>query len=172
MRLEALELVEGREIRVRVAKPDDEADRDLIVFEMVEERAAIGVRIERPADGVDDAARPVFGRIDPPQLLKADPVGLRVAVAAKVEVLQQRLRQGSAAAFGDDGLARDKLDAGRIGCGLLAVPANPHVAGGDAAHRAFLIVEDLRCGEARKDFDASSSAWPASQRHRLPRLTM
>jgi hypothetical protein len=42
MRLEALHLVEGAEIRVLVVEPDDEADADLVVLEVVEERAAVG----------------------------------------------------------------------------------------------------------------------------------
>jgi hypothetical protein len=52
--LEALELVEGREMRVAVVEADHEADRHLVVLEVIEEGAAIGPGVERPADGVDD----------------------------------------------------------------------------------------------------------------------
>jgi hypothetical protein len=43
MRLEALEFLIGRQVRVGVAEADDEADGDLVVFQVVEEAAAIGV---------------------------------------------------------------------------------------------------------------------------------
>ena len=52
MRLEALELVERRQIGVLVVEVDDEADRDEIVPEVIEKRTAAGAVIERPAHGV------------------------------------------------------------------------------------------------------------------------
>ena len=54
--LEALEFLERAQIRVVVIEPDDEPDRHLPAFEMVEERAAIGAVVERPADRVHDEA--------------------------------------------------------------------------------------------------------------------
>src|SRR6516162_9716177 len=38
------------EERVAVIEPDDKPDCNLAIFEMVEERAAIGLRVEWPAD--------------------------------------------------------------------------------------------------------------------------
>ena len=52
MRLEALELVERRQVRVRVVEVHDEADRHQVVVEVIEERAAAGVAVERPAERV------------------------------------------------------------------------------------------------------------------------
>src|SRR2546421_116096 len=47
MRLEALEFVEWRQIRIVVVEMHDEADRHLVVVVMVEERAATGRIVER-----------------------------------------------------------------------------------------------------------------------------
>ena len=47
-----------------------------------------------------------------------------------------------------------QLHARRVGVLVLAVLADAHVAGGDAAHRAVLVVEHLGAGEARIDLDA------------------
>src|SRR6266481_5936655 len=53
MRLEALKFLERVEKRVSVIEPDYKPDRDLPIFEVIEKRAAIGSRVERPADGMD-----------------------------------------------------------------------------------------------------------------------
>ena len=66
MRLEALELVEGREVGVLVVEVDDEADRHQVVAEVVEERAAAGAVVERPAERVLHEPRPVLLRARPP----------------------------------------------------------------------------------------------------------
>ena len=52
MLLEALELVEGREIGVLVVEVDDEAYRHQILAEVIEERAAASRVVERPAQRV------------------------------------------------------------------------------------------------------------------------
>ena len=54
MGLEALELVERRQIGIVVVEMHDEADNDLVVVVMVEERTAAGEIVERPAEGVLD----------------------------------------------------------------------------------------------------------------------
>ena len=54
MRLEALEFLEGRQVRVLVVEANHETHRDLVVLKVVEERAAVGVRGHRPAHGVHD----------------------------------------------------------------------------------------------------------------------
>ena len=57
MRLETLELVVRREVRILVVKMHDESDRDQMVAEVVDEGAATGRRIERPALRMDDEPR-------------------------------------------------------------------------------------------------------------------
>src|SRR3712207_8711534 len=48
VRLEALELVEGRQRRVRVVQPDDEADRGQVLAQHVEPGGVVGVGRQRP----------------------------------------------------------------------------------------------------------------------------
>ena len=139
VQLEALELVERRQMRVLVVKPDDEADGDLIVLHMVHPRPAIGLGIHRPADGVDDQTFLVLGRIDLPQLLDADAVGLRIDALAKLEALHQPLGQRTPATLREDGLLGVQLHARRVVVGMLTVLADAHVAGGDALDRAVLV---------------------------------
>ena len=109
--------------------------------------------VERPADRVDDEAGLVPGGRDLPQFLDADRVGLRVAAVAQLEPLDQPLRQGAAAALGEQGLARDQLDARRVAVGRLAVAADAHVAGRDAAHPAVVVVQHLGPGKPGIDLD-------------------
>src|SRR6185503_4678509 len=77
MGLEALELLERREVGVLVPKADDEADRHQPVFHVIQEGAAVDVRIERPARGMRDQSRLMALRLHFPQLLETDPVHLR-----------------------------------------------------------------------------------------------
>ena len=101
MGLEALELVERREMRVAVVEVDDEADRDLIVLEMVQERAAAGGVVERPAERVLHQSRPVPRRVDLPQLLDADPVFLRIAPLVEPEARDQLFGERAARTLGN-----------------------------------------------------------------------
>ena len=57
---------------------------------MIEERAAAGAAVERPAEGVLHQARLVLLRRDLPQLFQADAEFLRLAVLAEREALQQQ----------------------------------------------------------------------------------
>src|SRR5690606_1848409 len=91
MRLETLELFKGRQIRVLVVEVEHETDRNHIVLEMIEERAAAGLHVERPAEGVLNQARLVPGRIDLPQLLEPDTVFRRFAALIKLELRDQLL---------------------------------------------------------------------------------
>src|SRR6185437_12135632 len=146
--------LEGAEIGVAIVEPDDEADRDLVVLEVIEKGAAIGRAVERPADRMKDEARLVARRIDLPQLLDADAVGLRVGGGTQIEALDQCLGQRAAAALSEEGLLADQLDAGLEGVGRLAVLADAHAAGSNALDAPFFVVEHLGTGEARIDLDA------------------
>ncbi len=66
MGLEALKFLERTEKGIGVIEPDHEADRDLAVLEVIEEGAAIGRGIERPADGMEDMAGTMLRRLDLP----------------------------------------------------------------------------------------------------------
>jgi len=50
--LEALEFLVGRQERIRIAEADDEADRDLAILHVIQERPAVGAGVERPAGAV------------------------------------------------------------------------------------------------------------------------
>ena len=60
MCLEALELVERREMRILVAEMHDESHRDQIVLQVIDEGAASGPGVERPALRVDHSAGLMF----------------------------------------------------------------------------------------------------------------
>ena len=96
----------------------------------------------------------VLGRIDLPQLLDADAVGLRIDAFAQIEALLQALGERAPATLGEDGLPGVQFHARRVAVGVLAVLADAHVAGGDALDRAVLVVQHLGRGEARIDLDA------------------
>ncbi len=86
MRLEALEFLVGREVGVLVVEVHDEADRHQVVAVVVEERAAAGAVVERPAERVLDEARLVLLGLDLPQLLEADAELLRLAALVEIEL--------------------------------------------------------------------------------------
>ena len=65
MGLEALEFLERRQIRIVVVEVHDEADRHQVVVEVIEERAAAGAIVERPAERVLHQPGPVLARARP-----------------------------------------------------------------------------------------------------------
>ncbi len=152
MRLQPLHLVERRQPGVGIVEPDHEAVRHQVVAEMVEPRAAIGPAVQRPAHGVLHQARPVLRCRHLPQLLDAEPVGLRVDATPQVEPLHQLLGQRAAAALREQRVGRTQLHPPRVVRTRLAVAADPHVAGGDADDAAFLL-QQLGRPEARVDLD-------------------
>ncbi len=97
--------------------------------------------------------RPVLLGDGLPQLLDADRIGLRVAALAQAKPLEQRLRQRAAAAFGEKRLPGDQLDPRRVALCRPPVPADAHIAGGDATHPPGLVVQYLGGGEAGIDLD-------------------
>ena len=109
--------------------------------------------VERPAERVLDEAGLVLAGRQPPQLLEADAVFLRLALV-EVVGLGELLGQRAARALGEQRVAAAQLHAAaEVGRGH-AVPAEPHVAGGDAFDGAVRAGEDLGGGEAGIDVDA------------------
>ena len=154
MRLEALELLERRDVRVLVVEVQHEAHRNEIVAVVVEERAAAGAIIERPAEGVLHEAGLVVLRRDAPQLLEADAVLLRIATVAELELLDELLGQRAARAFGKERVFAAQLHAAHEALGRLAVAADAHVARRDADHGVVLVVKHFAGGKARIHLDA------------------
>src|SRR5439155_18492804 len=71
VRLEALEFVVGRDMRIFVIQMHDKADRDPSFVEVVNERAAAGSGVERPALGVNHQSGSMLFRGTLPTLLNA-----------------------------------------------------------------------------------------------------
>ncbi len=166
MGLHALHFLEGREEGILVAEADHQADGDQVLAEVVDEAAAVGVGLHRPAEGVHDQTLLELLGIDFPQLLDADGVGLRIGVGAQVELFLDLLAQVAAAAFGEQGVLGQQFHARLVVGAGLAVAREAHVAGGDAAHRALVVVEYFGPGEAGIDLDAEGfglGAKPAAE---------
>src|SRR6516165_11154398 len=100
MSLEPLKFLERRKIRIAVVQMHDKSHCHEIVAEMVDERAASGAVIERPAERVLHEARPVFVGRDLPELFEPDAEFLRLTVLAQAETLDQHLGQAAARTFG------------------------------------------------------------------------
>ena len=122
-----------------------EADGDQIVVEVIEERAAAGAIVERPAERVLHQAGLVLFRRDLPELFQADAEFLRLAVFVEIESCDQLSwpRLPRAPSANSVYLARSSMP--RVKLVLrLAVLADAHVAGGDAGDRAILVDRELR----------------------------
>ena len=153
MRLEALELVEGRQGGVLVVQVDHEAHRDEVVLHAVEERAAAGAVAERPSEGMLHEPGPMRRGRHLPQLLEADAVFLRIASLVELEAADQALGERAARPLGDEHIFGPKLHAARVGFGDGAVAPDPHVARRHADHLARVAVENLDGRETRIDVD-------------------
>jgi hypothetical protein len=148
MGLEPLEFIERAQMRVCVIEPDDKADGHLVIFEMVQKRAAIGAAIHRPADRMGHVAGLVIFRLNFPQFLDADAIGLDVCIIPQIEFFEQGLGQRPVAALGKDRLFGMQFEPGLIIRRLFAVLADAHVAGCDAAHTAVFGIQHFGGGKA------------------------
>src|SRR6516225_10859264 len=115
---------------------DDKAGRNQIVAEMIDERAAAGAVIERPAERVLHKPAFVLVRGNLPKLLEPDAEFLRFAIAPQPELLDQYLGQAAACAFGEQRVFAAQLHAARESGFVMAVLGEAHIAGGDAGDRA------------------------------------
>ena len=96
MGLEALHLVEGRQMGIGVVEMDHEADENLVVLGVIDKAPAAGVVGERPAEIVLDMPHFVPRRVDLPDFLDADAVVLRVRRGTKIEALDEGFGQRAA----------------------------------------------------------------------------
>ena len=131
----------------------DEADRHQIVAVVIDERAAAGAVVERPAGGVLDEAASVFVRGDLPEFFQADAEFLRLAVLRKPVARDQPFGETAARAFGEHGVFAAQLHAAGEARLVVSVLADAHVAGGNAGDRVVLE-QHFGGGKARIDFDA------------------
>ncbi len=141
-------------MRVAVGQIDDQADHDLIVFQVIEERAASVLVVQRPARGVHDQALLMLGGVDVPQLLDADGVVLRVDIGVELEAVDQLLADMSAAAFGEQRVLGAQLHAWGVHAFFrVAFAIDAQVTGDDAAHDAVFVDQRFLGGETRVDLD-------------------
>src|SRR5208283_5917595 len=143
MRLEALELVEGRQRRIVVVQMNDEADRNEVLVEVIEEGATAGLAVERPAEGVLHAACVMLLLRDAPQLFEADAEFLRLAVLVELKFRDELLRERAARALCEQGVAPAQLHPARKTLFVMAVLGDAHVARRDAQHLAVVAIENL-----------------------------
>jgi hypothetical protein len=132
----------------------DEADRHLVVVVVIKERAATGRIVQGPAERMLDQPLLVFGGIDFPDLLQANAEFRRLAFGVEREFCDQLLAQAAARTFGEQRVLAEQFHAAGVGVLAAAVPGDAHVAGGDTAHRALVVVKHLGRGKTRVDFDA------------------
>ena len=111
MGLEALEFVERRQIRIVVIEMHDETDRHLVVVVVIEERAAAGRIVQRPAERMLDQALLVLGGIDLPDFLQPDAEFRRLALGVEREFRDQLLGQAAARAFGEQRVFAEQFHA-------------------------------------------------------------
>src|SRR5690606_8741550 len=121
---------------------------------MIDEAAAAGLVIERPAQSVFGVALAVQSRVDFPDFLDAEAIMLRVAIGAELELRNELLRQRAMRAFGDQRIAGVQFHAGGVAGFGLAILADALIAGGDALDRAVLVIEQLGGGKAGENVDA------------------
>ena len=148
----ALKFLERIEVRVAIAKADDEAQRHLATRLMIEEPTAISVG-QRPALAMDHQPRLMQRGIDVPQFLHAQAIDLRLAVRVQRELALQDLGQMPTRPFGKEGIFGVEFEAGLIIALMLAFAIDAHVAGGDTLHAAIFMIEDFGGGKAGEDFD-------------------
>ncbi len=153
--LELLELVERRKEGVLVVQVDDEADGHIAIAEVVQERAAARLVVQRPAGGVLDQAGLVLLGRDLPQLLQADAELLGIGGVAQVVAGHDGLGQRAAHALGDEDVFAVQLQPRLELAGRLALAVDAEDAGDDALHPARLFLPDhMAGGHAGIDFNA------------------
>ena len=153
MGLEALEFLEWAEIGIGIIETDHQPHRHLVVLQVIEERAAIGVPFQGPAHRMQHGPRLVARRVHFPKFLDAKAEGLRHGVGIKVEPGHQFLGKRSAATLSEQGLARPQLDPGLVVCCGRAVLAEAQISGRHPGHRAVFTEQHFGGGEAGIDLD-------------------
>ena len=166
MQLGALKFLERVEIGIGVVEMHDEADRHQVLAEMIEERAAAGAVMQRPAHGVLHEARAMLLLRHLPQLFQPDAVFLRSALGIEAEAPDELLGERAARAFGEKRVLAGERDARRVAVLVRAVAGDAHIAGDDAFDLAVRTEHGVGDGDARVDLDAEGLrllAEPAAQ---------
>ena len=130
-----------------------EADRHQIVVEVIEERAAAGRAIERPAERMLHQALAVFLRRDLPKFFQSEPEFLRIARVGQAETRDQLLAEIAARAFREQRVFGAQLHAAREAVLALLVLGMPMSPVATPATLPCIVEQDFGGGKARIDFD-------------------
>src|SRR3569623_1491291 len=152
--LEALEFLERTQVGIRIIEMHHVTHCDAVAFEVIEETAATGAVVERPAQGMDHLAGLMPRRLDPPQLFEAEAELLHLATLAQRVARAQLFGERTARTFGDQRVFGVQLHARRIARLGRTVFGDAHVAGDNALDAAVIVIKQLGGGEARIDFHA------------------
>ena len=124
-----------------------------MILQMIEERAAAGVIVQRPAERVLDEPGLVLFRRDLPEFLEPDPELRRLATFRKLEAGNELLGQGAAHTLAEQRVFSAQLHATRVAVFVVTILRDAHVAGGDAGDFAIGSDEHLCGREAGIDLD-------------------
>ena len=167
MILVLLEGLEGFETRIRIIQADHEPDVHTIVVEVVEKTAAIGVGVERPAQGVLNQAGLHAAWRQLPQFFESQAIGLRRLAGVELEALDQLLGDTAAAAFAEQGELGVNLGAqGEVRPGP-AVLFNAHISDAHTFHAAGVIEQGLGRRKPGEHVDSELFRLRAQNRHQL-----
>jgi hypothetical protein len=154
VRLPALHLLERAHPGVLVVQPGDEAQRDLVAFQVVQEAAAVGVSRPSASRRCAPPGRAGLRGVDLPQFLDADGVALRVAAFVELEAWRSAACPGG----------RARLRRRRCTCRAVPCRAGSRRAARRPCRcpccrwprraRAPVVVEHLGRREAGEDLDA------------------
>src|SRR5690242_10542570 len=114
---------------------DDKTDRNEIVAEVIDERAAAGAIVERPAQRVLHQAAAMLVRGDLPELLEPDAEFLWLPIVPQSEMLDQGFRKAAARAFGEQRVFGAQFHAAGETGFMVAFFGDAHVAGGNPDDR-------------------------------------
>ena len=141
-------------MRVLVTKVDNEADVNLIVLKVVDERPAARIAVQRPAHRVGDGALAVLGGVDLPNLFHAKAVFLRLFALIQTVFRNDLLAQAAAHAFGEEDIFAVQLHARLIAWAGGAIGLTTHLTGNNAFDFAIFAEHKFRAGHTGENFDA------------------
>src|SRR3990172_9115782 len=119
---------------------------------MIEEGAAAGFILQRPAHSVLDEAWFVLCGRNLPKFFQADAVFLWSALRVQAKFPDQLLGERAASAFGKERVFAAERDAGRVAVLVPAILGHAHVAGDDAFDGAIVADNRFGDGDAAIDF--------------------
>ena len=150
--LPLLERLERRHIRIAVAEPDDVAESNLVPALMIEEPAAEAVLVfDRPALGMDHAARRVLFGGNVPQFLEPESVDLRLRIGVEIVLCFELLGEMTACAFCEEGVLGVEFDPRLVIALVAAILGHAHVLRRHAFDRTVVVIEHFARREAGED---------------------